>query len=291
LDPEIADAHRIVARAQIAMGFLGIIQWRQALRQARAEITTGLALAPDDPRLLHTLGTLQHYFELDYLAAEASYRASLDADPLHPDAYRNYYQLGFLKTQRGDLDGAIAELRRALRVNDSDGDVYVLYSFLLLWIGQHRDALQAADSGLELIRGGFNIPLLHQLKAMALAALGENEQAKADLDETLAKAPELRSRLILQLKTVGRLDEARAVLKELEGTESPPVVPMIYAYTAFDDERVFDWLHKAIDERAIEIIVGLRMNPAFARLRHDGRWDDVMAHLEAEEAKGAVGNN
>ena len=66
---------------------------------------------------------------------------------------------------------------------------------------------------------------------------------------------------------------------------------MVYAYAALDDERVFEWLHRAIDHRNDAIVVHLRLEPIFAHLREDPRWDEVLAHLEAEEAKGSAGQN
>jgi hypothetical protein len=88
---------------------------------------------------------------------------------------------------------------------------------------------------------------------------------------------------------VGRTGEVRALLSQLEAMVDPPITNMVLAYAALDDERVFEWLHRAIDHRINAIVIGLRLSPYFARLREDPRWDEVMTQLEAEEAKGSAG--
>jgi TolB-like protein/tetratricopeptide (TPR) repeat protein len=292
LDPEIADAYRIVARVHIVFAtILGLLDWREAAREAHSAIQHGLALAPDNPYLLNTRGQLQHYLEFDYPGAEASYRAALDRDPRHPNAYQNHAALGELALQRGKLDEALAHRQRALRVYDSDAASYLGYAVTLLFAGRYRDTLDVIDEGLALMRGGYLIGPLYGVKAEAHIALGETAEARAAIDKVIVGAPQMRLMLAASLVSVGRTDEVRALLSQLEAMADPPITGMVLAYVALDDERVFEWLHRAIDHRINAIIAGLRLAPVFARLREDPRWHEVMAHLEAEEAKGSAGQN
>jgi hypothetical protein len=69
----------------------------------------------------------------------------------------------------------------------------------------------------------------------------------------------------------------------------PPMEAMVRAYAALDKDRAFEWMHRAIDRRISNVVTTLRLSPTYTELRKDPRWDDVMAHLEAEEAKGRSG--
>jgi hypothetical protein len=110
------------------------------------------------------------------------------------------------------------------------------------------------------------------------------------MDEALASVlPGLKVRLAGPLARLGRLSEARVLLAQLEAMSDPPIEPMVDAYAALDKDRAFEWIHRAIDRRASVVVLTLRLNPTYTELRKDPRWDDVMAHLEAEEAKGRSG--
>jgi hypothetical protein len=71
--------------------------------------------------------------------------------------------------------------------------------------------------------------------------------------------------------------------------ETPLVEPMVRAYVELDRDRAFEWIHIAIDRHVIGVVGALRTSILYAELRKDPRWAEVMAHLEAEEAKGRVG--
>ena len=84
------------------------------------------------------------------------------------------------------------------------------------------------------------------------------------------------------------LDEARALLAQLEAMETPPVEYMVRAYVELDRDRAFEWIHIAIDRHVTFLVGGLRTSIVYAELRKDPRWTEVMAHLEGEEAKGGA---
>lgn len=82
------------------------MDWPDASQQAHDVLDRGLTLAPEDADLLRARGNA-YLLDLDYSAAEASYRASLASDRLHPNAHRNHLALGELALARGNLTDAI----------------------------------------------------------------------------------------------------------------------------------------------------------------------------------------
>ena len=77
----------------------------------------------------------------------------------------------------------------------------------------------------------------------------------------------------------------------LEAAERPDIFALATTYGALGDARAFDVIHTAIDRHNTFIINNLRAGPAFSKLRGEPRWAEVMAHLEAEEAKGSAAQN
>jgi adenylate cyclase len=292
LDPGIADAYARVANAYTNLGESGAMDWREAARRANDALAKGFALAPNDPRLLSQRGFVQGELELNYPAAETSLRASLEADPLQPGAELNYVGLGGFAVARGDLQGALEDFRRALRIDDSSALIYQSYAGALQYAGENRESIKIADAGLDLLQSGPLRSYLLINKARAHYALGETTAANAALDDALASVvPESKFVLAGVLASFGRTEEARQLLVKLEAIQHPPITAMVVAYAQLDHDRAFEWIHTAIDRHTWAIVLTLRTGPLFSELRQDPRWAEVMAHLESEEAKGRAVQN
>ena len=286
LDPHIVDAHFLVGIGYFSLGWTGEMSWREAAQQARAALERGQALAPDDAQLLALRGRIEQ-LELDYPASEASLQASLSRDPLHPRASLNYWRLGITVLAQGRLDDALAHFRLAVRLNDANALLYAYYAAVLFFAGENRESIRAADAGVRLVESGLAQVYLLAFKTLAHQALSEISAANATLDEALASvSPVWKPFLAAPLVSLGRAAEARVLLAELEAVESPLEAAMVDGYAALGDERAFDWIHKAIDRHVIAVTGVLRTHPYYSELRKDRRWEEVMAHLEAEETEG-----
>jgi TolB-like protein/Tfp pilus assembly protein PilF len=287
LDPGIADAYAGLASTYRALGESGAMDWREAARHANDALARGFALAPpNDPYLLSERGWLQGVLELNYPAAEASLRASLQADPLGPRAQWNYVGLGELALAQGNLHVALEHFRRALRINDSSATIYQFYSLSLLFLGENREAIRVANGGIDLVQGGEARFYLLICTADAHYALGETAAGNAALNQALASAePAFKPMLLAPL---GRTEEAWQLLAQLEANEHPPIPTMVFAYAVLDHDRAFEWIHTAIERHIWPVVISLRV-PIYPKLREDPRWAEVMNHLESEEAKGRAG--
>ncbi len=287
LDPDIADAYRILALNYTVQGSLGLMNWRTAARRAQAALDRGLALAPHDPRLLTVRGQLQGDLLLDRAASKTSLRASIASDPLQPDAYKNYSQLAILALGEGRLEAALEQFRRALRINDSDAEVHTMNVVALWCAGRNHEAIRASEAGLHLVQTGWARAYLLALRGLAYAALGEMTQANAALDDALATAgPDWKPALAGPLAVVGRRDEARRLLDGLDQQSRRGLAFLVMGYAVLDHDRAFAWIHEAIDQHIAAVVYGLRSNPGYAALRQDPRWTRVMTHLESEERQG-----
>ena len=267
------------------------MDWRTAARHADDALARGLALAPGDEGLLMERGWVQGWLELNYPAAEASLQASLLSNPLGPSASGSHLALGNIASARGDLGVALDQGRRVLRIDDSTAFAHVFYAGALWNAGQNREAIKVADTGLDLIKSGLVRFYLLGIKALANHSLGETAAANAALDEVLASVgPAMKPALAGALALVGRTEEARQLLADLESLESPPIELLVVAYAALHDDRAFALIHRAIDQHVWGIVAQLRLNPVYSELRQDARWAEVMKHLEAEESRGVSGD-
>jgi tetratricopeptide (TPR) repeat protein len=173
-----------------------------------------------------------------------------------------------------------------LRIYDADAGVYISYAAILWESGKNREAISAADAGLRLVQNGYTRATLLLLKAYACEALGQTAEANKAIDEGISSGgPIFGPQFVGILAMVGRRDEANRILAALEKFEHPPIQAMVFAYAGLGDDRVFDWIHAAIDHHTA-VVYGLRVGPLFSEFRKDPRWAEVMAHLESEEAKG-----
>jgi len=263
------------------------MDWRDAAHHANDALSRGLALSPNAPRLLLAQGWTRGSLEFNYPAAEASFEASLLSDPFHPEAQWNYVGLGDLALVQGNLLVASENYRRALRIDDASAGIYAYHAAALWFAGEHREAIRVSIAGLDLVQSGVQRFYLLQIKGYAHHSLGESAAANAALDDALRSVgPAWKPALAGPLAFVGRTDEARQLLAELEAFDLPPIEALVQAYAGLGDERVFESIHAAIDRHIWTLVLTLRSSPIFSAQRKDPRWAEVMKHLESEEAKG-----
>lgn len=215
---------------------------------------------------------------LDYDAAESGLREAIRLDPLYPNANWFHAGLGLIAMRRGNVSEALEHYRRAIRVYDADARIYWEYAYALNCAGDPKNAIDAAKKVLELTTTGpFRLYAQNDL-ARAYLALGERAIANEVVDRALASTEPRSDLAVMLLVSVGRLDEARGLWDERNTGFFAPFV-----HTAFGqyDQAIDSW-DQAIDARSV-VLLSIRIDPAFAELRKDPRWPDVMRHLERVE--------
>lgn len=132
-------------------------------------------------------------------AAEAAYRALLDADPAQPDAL---HLLGVLRYQRGDGDGAVALIRQALAREAGRAERHNDLGNILFARGEPR---QAADCFREAVTlQPFAATLWNNLGAALLGA-----EAAVDAELAFRQAIALDGAFVDALRNLGHLLDAQ----------------------------------------------------------------------------------
>lgn len=94
------------------------------------------------------------------------------------------YELGIVELQKGDAEKAEMFAKALYNSNVELPDAYVLYSSIERMTGDYKKAIEWTDKGIKILSDNSE---LYRMKAMALAAKGDYEEAKKVVDEGLEK--------------------------------------------------------------------------------------------------------
>jgi tetratricopeptide (TPR) repeat protein len=224
IDPDHAKAHS-------GLGWIAMMHDND-LAQAARYFERALQLDPNDINiignaavLLFTLGRLDESIAIgEYVAAR---------DPVNPISHSN---LGLDYHFAGRWDEAIAAYETTLRLSPGRIGVHLFKGTVLLSKGEPEAALESYTR-----EEGFEGAARVLGQALALYALGRQEEHQAKLDELI----------------------------ERWGDERPSWVAYVYAYMG-DTDRAFEWLQKSVDE---EEEGGFNpADPLLQPLADDPRW-------------------
>jgi serine/threonine protein kinase/Flp pilus assembly protein TadD len=230
------------------------------------------------------LGQIRLFDEWDWEGGRKALQNALTLNPSLPDAQRMYSWYLLLT---GRKDEAIATMKRAIEVDP----LTPLWSSDLGWqywsAGQYQEAMDAQQKALELNPNfGQGLEVLGYL----YAEKGMFEEAIAAHQKLAAVNPRLKWDLVRTYALAGRQDEARKMLAELLEKEPKPTGArdgwhLVQVYAALGDkDEAFRWMEAAVKERN-SFIPWMRQNPAYAPLRSDPRFQDLVRYMKLPELK------
>jgi tetratricopeptide (TPR) repeat protein len=166
---------------QIERARLLIDQSRYEL--AIKELQKALAETPDDP-VAHGLMAICLAEQKKFAHA---YNEARQAVTLAPDLPYAQYILAYVRFQGDLLPEAEQAINKALQLDPWDADYFALLAQIKYRQKRWRDALAAAESGLEIESEHLTCA---NLRAMALNQVGRGEEAGRMLEDALARDPE-----------------------------------------------------------------------------------------------------
>jgi tetratricopeptide (TPR) repeat protein len=188
-----------------------------ALDRAQKLADEGLALIGENPMLLATRGLVSWYYlnfsirpEERYLDEAASFAArALQQDP---EAYLGIYLRGLIAAKRGDTEGAVRDIRRAVALKPGDAATLELMRFLFT-AGHVSDAVLEESRRIDPLN-----PLVWTQTAFARFTSGR----VAEVEESARRALHLadpgspvRTYVAGALAFIGRRDEAIAIFEDV----------------------------------------------------------------------------
>jgi tetratricopeptide (TPR) repeat protein len=132
------------------------------------------------------------------------------------------YELGITELQKGDAEKAEMFAKALYNSNIELPDAYVLYSSIERMTGNSKKAIEWADKGIKAIPDDAEV---YRMKAMALAAKGDYEEAKKAVEKGLENQEYsyiYMVELVIEneLGNKDRVKEIKEIMKE-EGLEIP----------------------------------------------------------------------
>ena len=251
----------------------------------------------------------------DYLIAKAQANAerSIQLDPALAEPHAT---LGLIRTYQWDWDASEKEFKKALELNPKYATTYHWYSRMLRAEGRHAEALAQIRKGQEadplslpiaenvvqnLVENGDVDGALAQCKRnleidpnhwstyFRMAAVyfekGQKEEGFAAASksiELIGHAPIAMGFWGYALATVGKRDEALAVVKELEqkyAAREMDGVRIASVYVGLGDkDKAFEWLEKDLQARR-PTLPEMRMELEFRSVRDDPRYKDILRRM------------
>jgi tetratricopeptide (TPR) repeat protein len=189
----------------------------ESLDRARTLADAGLALIGDNPLLLATRGLVSWYYlnfsirpDERYLDEAAAFAVrALDRDP---GVFLGIYLRGLVAAKRGDIEGAVRDIRRACAIKPGDAATLELMRFLFT-AGHISDAVLEDAKRIDPLN-----PLVWAQTAFARfvsGRLAESEQAARRAIGLADPGNPVRTYIACALAGVGRRDEAIAILDDV----------------------------------------------------------------------------
>jgi len=250
LDPDFAQAHAGIAFAFSGMGAINLAPQMEVFPKAKAAAETALVLDPESVLAHAVSATVQYYFDLNWAAAEKSFRRVIELDPSESIA-RGQYAWLLLSLRRPDE--AMAEIKRAMAV---DPLMPILYAWSVGIHGAAGRTDEALADFSRLLQIDSTIGLAYFHAAMAYYLRGEFDKAI----EILRKGAQYVSFpgwgedviLLCRVKQGDRGEAERIQAQMLEARKTLPVsaVALAFGFAALGDlDSAFKWLETAVRDR------------------------------------------
>ena len=212
--PEFALGFTGVADSYIILGVRGYDPPREAIPAARAAALHALQLDPGAGEPHASLGDILFHYNWDWAGSEREHEQAIKLAPAYATSYQWSAEALLLI---GDIDGAIARLRRARTLDPLSMIVRAQLGQTLAVSGRRDEAIAELREALVL-----DPEFLRTRRELArqLLATGHRDEALVEARRSVAAAPGDLSSLAtlgLCLGRTGHAAEARALLARLEG--------------------------------------------------------------------------
>jgi tetratricopeptide (TPR) repeat protein len=267
LDPSYALAWAALSTALSQEWAWATVASPASIVECHEAANRALALEPDLSEGYDALFSVQSAYDLDIAGAAVSVRRELELAPENATSVAN---AGYLALGYGNLDRAIALLRRAVSLDPLNTDSRIFLSGALGSAGHVPEAyaelqeVLAFNPDASLVKG-FTATLfaVHNYRLSEALALANDE--KAEWSRLSAQA--------LVLWALKRTPEADAALKDLmekHGDIAAFQVAETYAFR-HEPDKAFEWLERAY--RQHDGGIGwIKTDDALAPLHDDPRW-------------------
>jgi tetratricopeptide (TPR) repeat protein len=251
-----------------------------AWEKARQAATRAVDSDPTLAEAHASLGFVRLHFDRDWPDAERELRTAILLKPSNQVAHRWYaYSLSAM----GRHDEAYSEIEKARQISPQSPVIATAVANVLFLGGKFDEAITQCRKALELdpgsvaahtvLRWAFERKGMH---AEALAAFEQERSFAGDTPTTHAKRAHV-------LAAIGKVEEAKAIVEELvakrnENWVTAYEIAIIYCLLG-ERDQAFKWLMQAEREHAVGFTF-VRVDPHLANLRSDSRFAELIRETE-----------
>ncbi len=197
--------------------------------------------------------------------------------------------LGQVDRMAGRLEAAAARFQTAREMDKGAVDPWALLdlSTTLLYLGRYRKSLVLLDELDGILAPARESDPVPWLRIIALARLGEQQNARAIYQELVNRSPIVPARtLVGWMPLVGEADAAEKALRFLDadwmnGKRFPCRHPLVGSWLLGDKEGMYRWLDRALErEEVIPRLYGVE----FQVLRSESRFTRALERMREPKA-------
>ena len=276
IDLDAADPlpHAGLAKVYATIGH-SVVGTSEDLDRAKAAADHALRIDPDQPLANAVLAEILFYRDWNIGAAGTAFRRAIALDPSQAATRANY---AWWLQLNGDLDDAIAEIRRAEELDPLMPLWPAWNAWLQWWAGvPPGELVHHARRALDLVP---DHPVSLSVLTFLLAASGQTDAAIAAGERARARSPLGAWPLAFAYAHAGRRAEALALLEQLERDPRGPVHwGMAEVYAALgENDRAIRSLERAYEQR-FNWMIWAATAPTLAPLRDDPRFQDLVRRV------------
>lgn len=274
--PDFAAAYSGLADAQSLLAYGNYRAPTDAFSKARSAAEKALQLDPAAAEPHASLGYIKLYYDWDFAGAEQELRRAVERNANYATAHD---WLGYVLTARSDFQRAHEEFRRALELDPISVPVRTDLGFELHYSGDQAAATKELRMALEI---NPRFALAHFWLGRVYGAEGECGNALKELDASEPALREWQPLLAAKGHFLGKCGQsapAEAILarfKDLSKTRyvTSYGVALVEAGLKRPDDAI-QALDRAYEERS-HWLVWLALDPRFAEIRSDSRFQDLL---------------
>ncbi len=252
---------------------------RESIGKARAAAMKALELDNSLAEAHASLGWIKWVYDWDWSGAEREFKQAIELRSSYVTAH---YWYGTCLAQRGEFEAAMAELRRAQRLDPLSLVTQIHLGWARFYQGQYDEAIAEYRKAMDL---DPNFPWARFYLGQAY----EQKRMYPEAIEELKKAVDLSSNSTGFLAALGHAygesgmrDEAEKILRRLVDHSkrhyvSPYSIALVHAGLGNTDQA-FASLQKAIEARSTRL-VRLNVEPRFEKLRYDPRFTELVQRV------------
>jgi TolB-like protein/Tfp pilus assembly protein PilF len=278
IDPDYAIAYAGLADCYNMAGFWAYLSPKDAFPKAAAAADAALERDDTLAEAHASLAWAKLHYDRDRVIAESEYRRSIELNPGYVTAHQWY---ALLLMQEARFGEASSELKRAQEIDPLSLAVSFNVGLLFFLTRRYDEAISQLQRTLDLEP---NYSIARQFIALSYGYESVFEKCIAEYQssvETLRSSASLGG-LGLGYAIAGRSTEARALLDELQdgvshAYVSPVSLAQIYLQLG-ETDRALEYLERGYEERDPWLLWN-KVNPVFAGLRSDARFQDLLARI------------